>query len=313
MSDTFFTDAPHWTWWILLYFFVGGIAGTAFMLVSLLDWSSTGSRELPARPIVRLGYYMSFIGALISGFLLTIDLNRPLRFWHMLIENHTSQPIFKAWVPMSVGSWGLLVFSLFTFLAALSVLGQDRPGLRLLQSSPVRSLRRPVPRTIIAVLGSISGLFLAGYTGVLLAVTNRPVWADSHLLGLLFLVSGASTGAAALILLALRRRADPGTVGWLVWFDRNVLILELLVLVAFLISLGSVARVYLSWWGALLLIGVVGIGILWPLFKERGDAHAPRQLMQSAALVLFGGFLLRMVVLLSSEQIHVIGSGVTGR
>jgi protein NrfD len=116
-----------------------------------------------------------------------------------------------------------------------------------------------------------------------------------------------------LILLALRRRADPGTVGWLVWFDRNVLILELLVLVAFLISLGSVARVYLSWWGALLLIGVVGIGILWPLFKERGEAHAPRQLIQGASLVLVGGFLLRMVVLFSSEQIHVVGSGVTGR
>jgi formate-dependent nitrite reductase membrane component NrfD len=148
---------------------------------------------------------------------------------------------------------------------------------------------------------------------VLLAVTNRPVWADSHLLGLLFLVSGASTGAAALILLALRRRADTGTVGWLVWFDRNALILELLVLIAFLISLGSVARVYLSWWGALLLIGVVGIGILWPLFKERGQNHAPRQLIQSASLVLFGGFLLRMVVLFSSEQIHVTGSGITGR
>ncbi len=262
---------------------------------------------------MRLGYYLSFIGVLISGFLLTIDLNRPLRFWHMLIENHTGQPMFKAWEPMSVGSWGLLVFGLFTFLAALSVLGEDRPRLRLLQSSPVRSLRRPVPRTIIAVLGSISGLFIAGYTGVLLAVTNRPVWADSHLLGLLFLVSGASTGAAALILLALRRRADPGTVGWLVWFDRNVLILELLVLIAFLISLGSVARVYLSWWGALLLIGVVGVGILWPLFKERGEAHAPRQLIQGASLVLVGGFLLRMVVLFSSEQIHVVGSGVTGR
>jgi protein NrfD len=313
MSDTFFTAAPHWTWWILLYFFIGGIAGTVFMLVSLLDWSATGSRGLPARPVVRLGYYLSFVGVLISGFFLTVDLSRPLRFWHMLVENHTGKPMFKAWEPMSVGSWGLVVFGLFTFLATLSVLGEDRPGMKLLQSSAVRWLRQPVPRTIIAVLGSIAGLFIAGYTGVLLAVTNRPVWADSHLLGVLFLVSGASTGAATLILLALRRRADAGTVGWLVWFDRNVLILELLVLIAFLISLGSVAQVYLSWWGVLLLIGVVGIGILWPLFSDRGETHAPRQLIQSASLVLFGGFLLRMVVLFSSEQIHVIGSGVTGR
>src|SRR3954452_1195872 len=314
MSDTFFTDAPHWTWWILLYFFIGGIAGTVFMLVSLLDWSATGNRQVPAQPVVRLGYYLSFIGVLVSGFFLTIDLTRPLRFWHMLIENHTGQPMFKAWEPMSVGSWGLVVFGLFTFLATLSVVGEDRPGLRLLQSSAVRSLRRPVPRMIIAVLGSIAGLFIAGYTGVLLAVTNRPIWADSHLLGLLFLVSGASTGAAALILLAVRRRAaDPATLGWLIWFDRNVLILELLVLIAFLGSLGSVARVFLSWWGALLLLGVVGAGIIVPWLSERSPNHQPRVLMRSAALVLLGGFLLRMVVLLSSEQIHVIGSGVTGK
>lgn len=312
MSDTFFTDAPDWTWLILLYFFIGGIAGTAFMLASLLDWESRRPSPV-ARPTVRYGYYLAFIGVVISGLLLTVDLTRPLRFWHMVIQNHTGQLMFKPWQPMSAGVWGLLLFGLFSFLAALSVLSEDRPSIKVLQSPPVRFLRRPGPAAVIAVLGSIFGLFIAGYTGVLLAVTNRPVWADSHLLGLLFLVSSASTGAAALILLALRRRADTGTVGWLVWFDRNALILELLVLIAFLISLGSVARVYLSWWGALLLIGVVGIGILWPLFKERGEGHAPRQLIQSATLVLFGGFLLRMVVLFSSEQIHVTGSGITGR
>jgi formate-dependent nitrite reductase membrane component NrfD len=164
------------------------------------------------------------------------------------------------------------------------------------------------------VLGSIFGLFIAGYTGVLLAVTNRPIWADSTLLGLLFLVSGASTGAAALILLGIRRRAaSPATLGWLSWFDQRILVLELLVLIAFLISLGSVARVFLSGWGVLLLIGVVGVGILWPLFMERKQrTHGTRQLVRSASLVLFGGFLLRVVVLLSSEQIHVLGAGVTG-
>jgi protein NrfD len=162
------------------------------------------------------------------------------------------------------------------------------------------------------VLGSIFGLFIAGYTGVLLAVTNRPIWADSTLLGLLFLVSGASTGAAALILLAIWRRAgQPASVDWLSWFDRNVLILELLVLVVFLVSLGPVARVFLSWWGALLL-GVVGGGIVIPLLLQRGHrVHAPRHLVRSASLVLLGGLLLRVVVLFSSSQIHVLGSGVT--
>ena len=85
MSDTFFTSSPHWTWWIVFYFFVGGIAGTAFLLAALLDLFGR-----PAdRPLVRLGYYVAFGGALISGFLLTVDLNRPERFWHMLIQSNT--------------------------------------------------------------------------------------------------------------------------------------------------------------------------------------------------------------------------------
>lgn len=313
MSDTFFTASPHWAWWIIFYFFVGGIAGTAFLLASLLDLTARPTDRLSSRPLVRLGYYVAFVGAIISGILLTLDLDRPLRFWHMLIESNTGQPMFKSWVPMSVGSWGLLLFGLFSFLAALAAFSEERSRSRLLQSAPVRFLRRRGPAVVIAVLGSVFGLFLAGYTGVLLAVTNRPIWADSPLLGLLFLVSGASTGAAALILLAIWRRAGhPASISWLAWFDRNVLILELVVLILFLISLGSVARVFLGWWGLALLLGVVGIGILMPLLLERThQVHQPRVLVRSASLVLLGGFLLRVVVLLSSAEIHVLGSGVT--
>ena len=314
MSDTFFTAAPDWSWLIVLYFFVGGIAGTAFFLVTLLDLTTRPAERPNVRPTARLGYYIAFIGVLISGFLLTVDLNRPLRFWHMVIQSNTGQPMFKSWVPMSVGVWALLLFGLFSFLAALASLSEGRRVPRLLRSGPVRVLTRRGPSTIIGILGSIFGMFIAGYTGVLLAVTNRPIWADSTLLGLLFLVSGASTGAAALILLAIRRRAaTPATLGWLAWFDQRVLVLELLVLIAFLISLGPVARVFLSGWGVLLLVGVVGVGILWPMLLDRkAPAHGTRQLVRSASLVLLGGFLLRVVVLLSSEQIHVLGSGVTG-
>ena len=322
MSDTFFTATPHWTWWIILYFFIGGIAGTAFFLASMLSLfgeSSVVRRQssasLSTRPIARLGYYLAFIGVLVSGFLLTIDLTRPLRFWHMLIENHTGRPMFKLWEPMSTGAWALLLFGLFAFLAAVAALSEERPNIRLLQSAPVRLLRQRGPSGIIAVLGSIFGLYIAGYTGVLLAVTNRPIWADSQLLGLLFLVSAASTGPAALILLGARRLAgDPGSLHWLVWFDRNVVILELLVLIVFLVSLGSVARVFLDWWGVVLLAGVVGIGIVAPLFlHSREGAESVESCVRIARLVLVGGFLLRMVVLFSSDQIHVIGAGVTER
>ncbi len=309
MSDTFFTASPHWSWWIVLYFFVGGIAGSAFFLAALLDLFGR-----PAdRPLARLGHYAAFAGVIISGFLLTVDLKRPERFWHMMIQSNTGEPMFKSWVPMSVGVWGLLFFGLFSSLGALRALSEERPSSRLLQSAPVRFLRRRGPGIAIAALGSVFGLFIAGYTGVLLAVTNRPIWADSTLLGVLFLVSGASTGAAALILLGIWRRAGhPASLDWLAWFDQRVVVLELLVLILFLASLGSVVRAFLSWWAVLLLLGVVGAGIVGPLLLERKRETRAPHLVKSASLVLLAGFLLRVLVLMSSNEIHVLGSGVTG-
>jgi formate-dependent nitrite reductase membrane component NrfD len=299
MSDTFFTASPHWTWWIILYFFVGGIAGGAVMLATLLRF--LGGPE--DQPIARLGYYLGFGGAVVSGLLLTIDLERPLRFWHMLLQSETGRLMFKAWAPMSVGAWGLTLFGGFAFLAAAGAAAEEGrlpwPRLRVLAEG---ALGRA-----IGVLASVFGLFLAGYTGVLLAVTNRPIWADSNWLGILFLFSAASTAAASLLLLATRAGHGSGAAAaWLAQFDRGALALELVALVAFVVSLGPVARVLVGAWGVLLLVGVVGLGILAPL--ARPEPH-----VRAARLVLVGGFLLRTVVLLASAPIHAEGSGVTIR
>ena len=43
--------------------------------------------------------------------------------------------------------------------------------------------------------GAGFGFFLGSYTGVLLSVSNQPIWSDTHLLGALFLASAASACA----------------------------------------------------------------------------------------------------------------------
>lgn len=312
MSDTFFTSSPHWAWYIIWYFFVGGIAGCGFFIAALLHFF--GRPE--DRPVVQLGYYLACVGALVSGALLTLDLNRPERFWHMLIQSHTGAPMFKSWSPMSVGAWGLMLFGAFATLAALGAAAEEgrwTARMKPLAWRPVRALGRGVPAALVAGAGSLFGLFLAGYTGVLLAVTNRPLWADSNLLGALFLFSGASTAAATLILLARwRGESHPASLQWLARFDRGALGLELVTLVAFVVSLGPVARVLVGWWGLVLLVGVVGAGIVTPLVLERRP-HVPGHghLARAAALVLVGGFLLRVALILSSNEIHAVGSGVT--
>lgn len=301
MPDTYFTAPPHWNWFIIPYFFIGGISGGALLLAGLVRLFG----RVEDRPFVRLASYLSLAGAVISGIILIFDLGVPLRFWHMVLQNNTGRPMFKWWSPMSVGVWGLLFFGFFALLASLGMLAEEgRPGWRRF-----RFLADPPLVTLGAIGGIIGGLFLAGYTGVLLAVTNRPVWADSTWLGLVFLLSAISTSVAALLLLGRWRGVEaPSTVAWLLSFDRVALVLELIAIVVFVISLGGAIRALLNGWGVLLLLGVIGLGILVPLFLQRG--RAVHNFVLSATLVLVGGFLLRMVVLLSSEQVRVLGTQV---
>jgi len=164
---------------------------------------------------------------------------------------------------------------------------------------------------LIAAAGGLLGFFVAGYTGVLLSVTNRPIWADTPWLGALFLASGASTGAAALMLLARRRGATERSLRWLASFDTQALIVELVILIIFLASLWPIRQVWISFWGFLLLVGGLA-GILWPLrlhFTNPGTGFR-----NPAVMVLVGGFLMRAVVLLASNSIavHHVASGGGG-
>jgi protein NrfD len=296
-SSTYFTVSPDWGWLIVLYFFFGGLAGGSYFLATLIDLF--GRPE--DRPLARLGYYIAFPCVVISGLLLTLDLTRPLRFWHMLLEPHTFRPMFKYWSPMSLGSWALLIFGIFAlllFLAALSEAGR-------LSWPAGRRLRPPgAVGAAIAVIGGLFGFYVAGYTGVLLAVTNRPIWSDTPLLGMLLIVSAASISAALMILLAHRYGwITPGLLA-LHRMDIWVVALEFLVLIAVMISLGPVFRAWLNAWGLLLFFGVIVIGMLIPLaLYWRRDWLGDRNVTTAAALVLVGGFILRMVIVFSAEGV----------
>jgi protein NrfD len=296
-SSTYFSAPPEWGWLIVFYFFFGGLAGGCYFLAMLIDLF--GRQE--DRPLARLGYYIAFPCVVISGLLLTLDLGRPLRFWHMLIESNTWRPMFKLWSPMSVGSWALLIFGLFCLISFLGALVEDD----CLEWPAGRKVRPPgVLSNVIGVIGGLFGFYVAGYTGVLLAVTNRPIWSDTPLLGMLFVVSAASISAALMILLAQRSRwTMPGILA-LHRMDAWVVALEFLVLIAVMISLGPVFRAWLSAWGLLLFIGVIGVGMLLPLWlywqrKSPGDHNFSTE----AALVLVGGFILRLVIVFSAQGV----------
>jgi protein NrfD len=297
-SSTYFSAPPDWEWLIVLYFFFGGLSGGCYFLAVLIDFFGRPDD----RPVARLGYLVSFPALLISAVLLIVDLYRPERFWHMLLESNTLQPMFKYWSPMSVGSWALLVFGIFSLVGFIGALAEaDR-----LRWSAARRFRPPAPAgAVMGSIGGLLGLYVAGYTGVLLAVTNRPIWSDTPLLGMLFVVSAASISGAFMLLVAERSHWTMPAIVRLHRLDAWALTLELVVLIAMIFTLGAVSRAWLNWWGVLLFITAV-IGMLLPLaLNWRRDWLGPLNSTAYAALVLVGGFLLRVIIVFSSEGIKI--------
>jgi hypothetical protein len=91
-----------WHWAIIWYFFFGGLAAGCYVIASIA--ALFGSRE--DRVVTRTGYYLSLVALLPCPPLLIIDLGKPERFLHML-------RVFKVKSPMSMGTWGVVSFSLF--------------------------------------------------------------------------------------------------------------------------------------------------------------------------------------------------------
>jgi len=261
---------PAWTWYIVWYFFVGGLAAGAYMLAAVADLF--GRRE--DRPIAKLGYSIALPLVLLSTILLTLDLGMPLRTLYMF-------RLVRLDSPMSVGSWALLGFGLASFVSLVLVL-RDRPGdLRI--------------RQVVAIPGGLLGFFIASYTGVLLGATNRPLWAGNDWIGPLFLASAFSTGVAGLAVLA------HDGVARLRRFHLVAVVVEALLLIVFLATLGAHARLFLSgslaplFWG-----GVVVLGLLVPFALAFTGRTRPIEAV-AGVLVLVGGFALRYLVLTGGQ------------
>ena len=283
-----FVAPPDWGWYILGYFFFGGIAGGAYALGTMLRlWGEP--RDASA---ARLAFLISFIVLLICPILLTFDLGRPFRFWHMLIDARTGSLSFKYWSPMSVGAWALMAFGVF---AAGSFAEARWP-----HSAVGRFLGGPVGRPFM-ILGSALGLFIAGYTGVLLSVSNQPVWSDTWALGGLFLASALSSAAAAIAFIALRRGGDAQvSTPKLFAADRYFIILELVLLVVFFLTLGAAASKVLGAWLLLWLIVLAGtvLPLVLHLRPALGQGRSP---LLAPGLVLIGNIALRAVVIFGAQ------------
>jgi formate-dependent nitrite reductase membrane component NrfD len=201
---------------------------------------------------------------------------------------------------MSVGAWALLIYGIFSTAMFVVALGETRSTPALLPR--VARVAGTLLGRVLMVVGALFALFVSAYTGVLLAVSNQPVWSDSWTLGGLFLASGLS-GASALVLLLTRRRLEAAATDQkLLEADRYFIILELVLIALFFVTLGGVLSRVLSG-GWLVLWLVVLLGTVLPLLVHWRPAWRQRISPTLAPiLVLLGVLALRAVVIFSAQS-----------
>jgi formate-dependent nitrite reductase membrane component NrfD len=285
-------QSPHWPFLIDVYFFLGGLAGGAFVF-------ATAAQILNPRryrDVVRVGYYLALAALIPCPLILIVDLGVPSRFLNMLMR-------FNIDSPMSMGAWALLGFSACAFLAALFTFLEDIG----------RSRDLALRKRLAGVIGSAFGFFLAAYPGVLLGATARPLWIEGHALGALFLAVGASTGAAAMALILMlmgRRAADQ--VASLRLMTVVALVVQILAVVVFVASVqasGSVAatsalklltdgRFAMLFWGGAIVAGSV-LPLFLGLVSLRRRSFGLTAL--TSILVLVGGFLVKYVIMAAGQ------------
>lgn len=307
-----FVQPPHWEWYIVGYFFLAGLAGGAYTLGTMLRLWGTPRDE----GVARLGFLIAFPLVVVCGILLTIDLGQPLRFWHMMINTTPGETglNFKYWSPISLGTWALLLFGVFSFVSFLEALALDG---RIRLPALTRALSGSAGR-VFDVIGSLVALFLASYTGVVLSVSNQPVWSDSWTVGGLFVASALSGSAALLALLARSRPEAESVEPRLQTAEGYFALIELAMIVVFFLTLASAGTLGRTVSGIWLVLWILVLASLVPplaagfaggrrLQLASGDgalvtsSASARMSTASAIGVILGVFLMRIAVIFSAQ------------
>jgi len=301
-----------WGWQIPVYLFLGGVVAGVMVLLAALELSSgqrprsSGARAMPFIALLLLSAGM---GALL------LDLEHKAHVYRFYLALRPASP-------MSWGAWILaLVYPALALLGLGSLPEAQRQRLLAWRQSKALAgvLSWPLgwalrladsKRRTIIWLNLATGAGLGLYTGLLLGtLAARAQWSQA-VLGPLFLVSGVSTGAAALLL----TRLDAAERHKLVRWDIAAVVIELALLGALLLgylSSGAAGRA-----AAHELLGgdytpafwslVVITGLLVPLSLELLELRRKLPLSRLApAMILIGGLALRSVLVAAGQDAPV--------
>ncbi|MCK5535747.1 MAG: polysulfide reductase NrfD [Bacteroidales bacterium] len=312
---------------ISLYLFLGGLAAGITIFASVV---TILKREQQYSTAVKIAPIITPIALAVGLFFLLIDLHHILYAWQLFTTIRLESP-------MSWGAWTLLVITPLSIVWVAMYLKDILPTfdfsgccsgiLKLLfvENNSDEKLNwewkysflvdfekfmlanKRVFAWIMLVLGIVVGV----YTGILLSAFNaRPLW-NTEILGPLFLVSGLSTGAAAIMWLS----NDHNEIKMFSKIDLFLILIELFLIVHMM--MGFVAGPEIKAYAAGFFLGgeftavfwvlFVGLGLVIPLLLETMELIGRKIPIGIVAfLILAGGLLFRIIMVDAGQVIRYL-------
>jgi len=282
-----------WHFPISLYLFLGGMAAGIIFFASLFTIMRK-EKEVPTA--VKGGMIVAVIAISIGLLALLYDLTHILYVWQLYMTVRIESP-------MSWGAWVLLIVTIISVLWVFSYSTEIFPKwdwkfdfLKKFQAYLIENRR--IMAMILLPLSVILGI----YTGILLSAFNaRPLW-NNAILGPLFLTSGLSTGAAAIILFSKNHFEKT----LFTKIDLALIILELGLIIHMLMGMYAGSAVQLEALDILMggeftvmfFVFVVILGLIFPAMLEGVELMGFKvPSIVPALLILMGGLIFRMVMI----------------
>jgi len=160
---------------IATYFYLTGLSAGSFIISTL----AYGFGMIKFKPLGKIGVVMATCLLMIAPMILLIDLEQPLRFWHLIFYLRITSPI----------TWGTFLLSLYPMNCMVYGYFMFRGDLRRTK--------------IFGLIGIPLALLVHGYTGFILALGKARVLWNTAIMPPIFLVSAMVSGLAMMILVVI--------------------------------------------------------------------------------------------------------------
>lgn len=316
MNSPFHFPSLVWDEIIAIYLFLLGISAGATMIAVLLKRSGIAGSNPSENNIIRCAAIIAPTTLLLGLTILIFHLTKPWTFWYLMFNYHHTSIMSMGVMLFQVYMVFLLLWLAFIFKTLVAqLINRFLPKLAFINNIIEKLERFSSPVEIILVFLSV---LLGAYTGFLLSALISYPMLNNPVLPALFLASGTSSGIAALMMATLlftKESTHSPALSFVHKFELPVVLIEAFLLFAFCIGLflgGGQKTVALynaiggGFWSYVFWIGLVGIGLIAPLFLNAVASetvkHRKGFILFVAGLSLFGVLCLRFWALYAGQM-----------